>query len=178
MWSVCTPLLQLDTVCATTLCETRFVLQPCVRHTLYSAPVSDTVCTLLLCKTITPVPDSLCPAPVSDTVLCPCVRCALCQRQCVFHPSDRHSPLCHTVCALPLCHTQFVPCPCVIHSLCPAPVSDALCVRDSVYSTPVTETHPCATQFVPCPHVRESLYCTPALDNRAGIDFILGPLHM
>ena len=167
---------------------------------------------------------SLCPAPVSDTVLCPCVRHTLRQRQCVFHPCDRRSSLCHTVCALPLCYIQFVPCPCVrhcalpqcqmhfvsetvcipplwythpcatqfvscpyvIHSLCLAPVSDiVLCpgvrrtlCQKSVYSTPVIDTHPCATQFVPCPRVGESLYCTPALDNCAGIDFILGLLHM
>ena len=134
--SDCTPML--DTVCATTLCVRHFVLQPCVRHTLYSNPVRDTLCTsilcetlctlllcqtqfvlLLLCKTITPVPDSLCTAPVSDTVLCPCVRRTLRQRWCVFHPSDRHSPQCHTVCALPLCHTQFVPCSCVRHCALP-----------------------------------------------------------
>ena len=103
---------------------------PCVRHC--ALPMSDTLCVSVYstplidahpCATqFVPCPCviySLCPAPVSDTVLCPIVRCTLCQRQCVSHPCDRHSPLCHTVCVLPLCHTQFVPCPCVRHCALP-----------------------------------------------------------
>ena len=101
-----------QTVCALPLCQTLCSAPVsdtlCVRDSVYSTPLIDTH----PCATqFVPCPYviySLCPAPVSDPVLCPGVRCTLCQRQCVFHPSDRHLPLFHTVCALPSCWRKFV----------------------------------------------------------------------